>query len=101
MNNNDEDDFHQKLLHAIYNGPEISQDRLFQQSGINQYTVLFLSCNHFLNIPWRVIHGMLSTMEVVEYINQLKCKMCEEDFSNMEKKLNDEYKLFIKYGGKL
>lgn len=83
------------------NEPSINEDRLFQMTGINQFTVMFKRCNHFLNVPWRVIDGMLSSHEVIKYVNELPCKMCEEQFTEMERKLNAEYHLFVKYGGKL
>lgn len=83
------------------NEPQISDDRILHQSGVNMFTVLFKRCNHFLNVPWRVIDGMLSSHETIAYINNLKCKMCEEQFREMEIQLNKEVNDFIKYGGKL
>jgi len=97
------DDFLNRIHEMFHdpNEPQVNEDRIFQQTAINFYTVMFKRCNHFLNVPWVVIHNMLTSHEVVNYVNSLECKMCNEEFSDMERKLNQEYYLFVKYKGKL
>ena len=107
MNPMDEKNLFYQQLHNLIsnhiniNEPQLSDDRMFGQSALNIYTLMFKRCNHFVNIPWRVMDGFTSSRERINYLNELKCRMCEEDFREMEIKLGREYELFVKYGGKL